>query len=278
MRSSLRLAAAAALIAACSAASATYSTVACVSNYYATNGCPGGSASWMLDQHGSVGGPSAAAASTGSQQFGNFGTSVQGFSGHTTSTGGWLSTGGSVDAGFNAGGSFDDIVSFSGAGLAPGTTIPLQITLELSGTFTGSGSGSTNGGSLPGGRASFGVYGMVWGLLSDSFSMSYGPNYAAHAVNLSKTIDLTVASGTRYSLSAGMDIGSSAFANWTSTADFTGHVRVTPMLAGVTVSSDSGFAYAMPAAAVPEPEPWALMLAGLGVIGQLTHRRMRAAL
>lgn len=41
-------------------------------------------------------------------------------------------------------------------------------------------------------------------------------------------------------------------------------------IVGFTVSSSSGFNYAL---AVPEPETWAMMLAGLGLVGWMTRRK-----
>jgi hypothetical protein len=261
MHFTIQLVVTAALIAISSTASAG-STRACVSNFYATNGCPGNSIPFFLDYQQTVSGPSSAAANTGPQS-GHFTTSGGALSGYTSTTSGYNGT-------FMGGGYFEDTVSFTSANLAVGALIPVRVDLELVGTFTAGGSGGTNGGLLPRGSAGINIGGLAWGALYDDFDMNWG-GPSPHSTGLSKRFDTFVANGSSHGLFSRMDIGSTASANWYSTASFEGHVYITPSMPGVTVHSVSGFSYTVPA--VPEPETYAMMLAGLGLLGVAARRR-----
>jgi hypothetical protein len=86
------------------------------------------------------------------------------------------------------------------------------------------------------------------------------------------SVAFDVVAGNRYSLVSALDVG----ADDNASADFYGtaslaSIQVTP---GMNLAIGSGTTYAV--AAIPEPQTYALLLAGLGVVGWAARRRQRA--
>jgi len=86
------------------------------------------------------------------------------------------------------------------------------------------------------------------------------------------SVAFDVVAGNRYSLVSALDVG----ADDNASVDFYGTASLESILVtpGMNLAIGSGTTYAV--AAIPEPQTYALLLAGLGVVGWAARRRQRA--
>jgi hypothetical protein len=162
--------------------------------------------------------------------------------------------------------SFSDGLVVSSATLASGTAVTLEISRQLSGTILGGG---------------------TWGLVNLTINGTHGYQETfsslkpLNPVTISGDLDpffINTTVGSTVNLTGTLWVEAWEYSNGDSgvvTTDFshTANIFADSATAGITVTSTSGHNYASPIAAVPEPESYAMLLAGLGLLGFMGRRR-----
>jgi hypothetical protein len=194
-----------------------------------------------------------------------------------------LLPGGVYNGGLGAYGSVGDTIVYSVPGLSSGAPVHLTVGFGISGYAWSTGSGGTAGGIGPGvtghlflemGNAAF-VAGLGDSVDSPWLVGTPGPTNLNFTLGKAQTYDLVVQNDVPTPWFYSLDTVVRGSFQYHEFARFTGNVWFAPILnpggSGLgTIVASSGFSYAQP---TPEPETYAMMLAGLGVIGFVVRRR-----
>ena len=238
-----------------------------------------GSISWPGDEYQ---GPSAASGSfAATADFGHLGVRVEG--GASASSGLFSAFRASAGGSYGQAG-FYDTLQISGA--ETGQEVILQYSVPVHGSFTGSYDPDA-GGSVTGLFTVGYSFGEVVGCLDSNGSSSNVCHDTLVGDSLTGTFKAIA--GNPINIWTGISVSASAIAGgklsderWpiadgTSASivgafDHTVLTYITPLDPGVTLAAASGHNYAIPAP-IPEPETYALMMAGLGVLGAVARRK-----